>query len=333
MLPGSLRLVKHLCDHKIPIAVATSTPRETFRKKMEKKPELRELLKYVVCGDEVPEGKPAPDVFLAAAKLIGADPADCLVLEDAPSGVEGAKKAGMRVVVAPSLLDKAEYPVADEGCSAGVCESIPSLLAFNPETYGLPPFDDLVHPGVIPIDHPIIIKGTVVRGLGRGSKDLGIPTANVDSSSLAQTLAGAVTGIYSGWVSLADSETIPDASAGRSLDGDLLRLGVLGRFRDDSSLLAQALAEAVTGISSGWVSLANSESTAAVTGIYSGWVSLAYSETQLPNANAGRSRARDLLRQGVVGRFRDGESHENLQWSVWLFVHMLAKAVVGIYLG
>ena len=58
----------------------------------------------VVTSEDVPEGKPAPDVFLYAAELLGVKPADCLVLEDAPAGILGAQRAGMQVVAVPSPL-------------------------------------------------------------------------------------------------------------------------------------------------------------------------------------------------------------------------------------
>lgn len=58
----------------------------------------------VVTADDVVEGKPAPDVFLKAAKLLGVDPARCLVLEDAPSGILAAQRAGMQVIAVPSPL-------------------------------------------------------------------------------------------------------------------------------------------------------------------------------------------------------------------------------------
>jgi|LauGreSBDMM110SN_4_FD.fasta_scaffold39763_2 hypothetical protein len=63
-----------------------------------------------------------------------------------------------------------------DASSAGVCQLLPSLLAFDPSTLGLPPFDDLIH-GVTPMDTPIRIRGTVVKGFGRGSK----VTAGADS--------------------------------------------------------------------------------------------------------------------------------------------------------
>jgi riboflavin kinase len=50
-----------------------------------------------------------------------------------------------------------------------VVEVLPSLLAWDATRYGLPPFKDLVK-SVIPLDHPFYIKGTVVKGFGRGSK-------------------------------------------------------------------------------------------------------------------------------------------------------------------
>ena len=52
----------------------------------------------VVSADEVVRGKPAPDVFLAAAERLGVAPADCLVFEDGAAGVEAACAAGMRAV-------------------------------------------------------------------------------------------------------------------------------------------------------------------------------------------------------------------------------------------
>ena len=52
----------------------------------------------MVTADDVQRGKPAPDPYLLAAKRLGVAPADCLVIEDAPAGVEAAKAAGARVI-------------------------------------------------------------------------------------------------------------------------------------------------------------------------------------------------------------------------------------------
>jgi len=58
-----------------------------------------------VTGDEVANGKPAPDPYLAAAELIGVDPADCVAIEDSPTGVASALAAGCRTVAVPHVVD------------------------------------------------------------------------------------------------------------------------------------------------------------------------------------------------------------------------------------
>ncbi len=63
-----------------------------------------------------------------------------------------------------------------------------SLYDFAPEEYGLPAFEDRICGELVPVEPPWTLKGTVVKGFGRGSKELGIPTANLDSASL-QVLA------------------------------------------------------------------------------------------------------------------------------------------------
>ncbi|MFT3715149.1 MAG: HAD family phosphatase [Gordonia sp. (in: high G+C Gram-positive bacteria)] len=57
-----------------------------------------------VCGDEVETGKPAPDVYLRAAALAGADPRDCLAIEDSPTGSAAAHAAGVPTLVVPSAV-------------------------------------------------------------------------------------------------------------------------------------------------------------------------------------------------------------------------------------
>lgn len=74
-------------------------------------------------------------------------------------------------------------PSTHHHVAAGCVEVLPSLFDFQPERYGLQPFQDLVA-GLIPVDPPWCIKGEVVKGFGRGSRQLGIPTANLSSESL-----------------------------------------------------------------------------------------------------------------------------------------------------
>lgn len=95
--PGLERLLAHLLARGIPMAIATSGPAENVRHTLAETA-LAERLAVVVRGDEVPRGKPHPDIFLAAAERIGVAPAECLAFEDAPSGVAAARAAGMRCV-------------------------------------------------------------------------------------------------------------------------------------------------------------------------------------------------------------------------------------------
>lgn len=88
---------------KIPMAVASGGSRIVVEKTLQAVG-ISDWFDEVVTADDVTEGKPAPDVFLLAAKLLGVAPAKCLVFEDAPSGILGAQRAGMQVVAVPSPL-------------------------------------------------------------------------------------------------------------------------------------------------------------------------------------------------------------------------------------
>jgi beta-phosphoglucomutase len=68
---------------------------------------IRELIDAVVSADDVDQSKPHPETFLKCAELISVNPADCLVFEDAPKGVEAARNAGMDCIVI-TTLDQAE---------------------------------------------------------------------------------------------------------------------------------------------------------------------------------------------------------------------------------
>ncbi|GAV59582.1 HAD_2 domain-containing protein [Cephalotus follicularis] len=140
LMPGASRLIRHLHAKEVPIALATGSHRRHFELKTQKHGELFSLMHHVVLGDdpEVKQGKPSPDIFLAAAKRFEDGPVDphkALVFEDAPSGVLAAKNAKMSVVMVPDpRLDSSYHDTADQVLS--------SLLDFNPQQWGLPPFED-----------------------------------------------------------------------------------------------------------------------------------------------------------------------------------------------
>jgi beta-phosphoglucomutase family hydrolase len=85
----------------IPVSVASGGPREIVRHTLELM-HLRELFPVVVTPEDVAHGKPAPDMFLLAAKKMGVPAAECLVFEDAEPGIRAAEAAGMKWVRVPS---------------------------------------------------------------------------------------------------------------------------------------------------------------------------------------------------------------------------------------
>lgn len=88
---------------KVPMAVASGGTRMVIEKTLHVVG-ISDWFDEVVTADDVAEGKPAPDVFLAAARLLGVMPSKCLVLEDAPAGILAAQRAGMQVLAVPSPL-------------------------------------------------------------------------------------------------------------------------------------------------------------------------------------------------------------------------------------
>ena len=101
--PGVDELFAWLDAFGIARAVATSTRRARALAKLEQVA-LARRLDALVGGDEVARGKPAPDVFLAAAGRLGVPAAACVVLEDSDAGVLGALAAGMTPIMIPDLV-------------------------------------------------------------------------------------------------------------------------------------------------------------------------------------------------------------------------------------
>jgi len=86
-----------------PMAIASGGTRDIVNRSLELAG-IGALFKAVVTADDVVHGKPAPDMFLLAARLLGVDPTRCLVFEDAEPGIKAALAAGMKVVRVPSRV-------------------------------------------------------------------------------------------------------------------------------------------------------------------------------------------------------------------------------------
>jgi HAD superfamily hydrolase (TIGR01509 family) len=91
---------------KLPMAIATGGTRLVIEKTLQAVG-VSDLFEEVVTADDVVNGKPAPDIFLKAAQMLGVKPERCLVLEDAPAGVMAGQLAGMTVISIPAPLNYA----------------------------------------------------------------------------------------------------------------------------------------------------------------------------------------------------------------------------------
>ncbi|RTL36246.1 MAG: HAD family phosphatase [Candidatus Melainabacteria bacterium] len=99
-MPGVLNVLKKARELSLPCAVASSATLPTIELIVEKL-DIAAYFQTLTSGDEVPHGKPAPDVYLLAAKRIGVLPINCLVVEDSFNGVLAAKAAGMKCIAIP----------------------------------------------------------------------------------------------------------------------------------------------------------------------------------------------------------------------------------------
>jgi beta-phosphoglucomutase family hydrolase len=113
--PGVVNLLTSLKNSGIACAVGSSAPLENVEVVL-KGLKIDQFFQAVVYGLEVKEGKPSPDVFLTAARKLGVDPLDCLVIEDAVPGVKAAKNAGMVCIAVTNshpaeLLKEADFIV------------------------------------------------------------------------------------------------------------------------------------------------------------------------------------------------------------------------------
>lgn len=107
VLPGVSDLLRELRNRRVKLAVASSSRNASD---VLQRVGLADTFDAVVDGNDVPNSKPHPEVFERAARRIGLHPSECLAIEDAPAGVESARRAGMTVlgVGTPDKLPDAE---------------------------------------------------------------------------------------------------------------------------------------------------------------------------------------------------------------------------------
>ncbi|XP_023951393.2 pseudouridine-5'-phosphatase [Bicyclus anynana] len=139
LMPGAERLVEHLYNNGVPIAMATSSSQESVNMKMQNHQAFLKYFHHVTMGSSDPEvtkGKPDPAIFLVCASRFPdkPKPEDCLVLEDAVNGVKAACAANMQVVAVPD-------PRIDKKLLKNATLVLNSLEEFQPELFGLPAYE------------------------------------------------------------------------------------------------------------------------------------------------------------------------------------------------
>ncbi|MCL2440710.1 MAG: HAD family phosphatase [Treponema sp.] len=102
--PGLDFLLDKLYAANIPFGLATSSSKATAERNLEKAG-IIDKFSAITCGDEVENGKPAPDIFLLAAQRLGFAPSECVGLEDSPAGLKGLHAAGIRSIFIKDVID------------------------------------------------------------------------------------------------------------------------------------------------------------------------------------------------------------------------------------
>jgi HAD superfamily hydrolase (TIGR01509 family) len=108
MMPGAKELLDEVREAGVPSALVSSTHRNLMEYALDGIG--RDRLTTTVAGDEVAHTKPHPEPYLTAARLLDADPRQCVALEDSPNGTASATAAGCHVVAVPSVVPIADAP-------------------------------------------------------------------------------------------------------------------------------------------------------------------------------------------------------------------------------
>ena len=98
LIPGTVDLIRRLVQAHVPCAIGTSSTQKNLDCLFSRYRELKAFFRTCVTKEDLKRGKPDPEVFLIAAQRLGTPPSSCVVFEDAPLGIEAAKKGGMKAV-------------------------------------------------------------------------------------------------------------------------------------------------------------------------------------------------------------------------------------------
>jgi HAD superfamily hydrolase (TIGR01509 family) len=126
LMPGAVEAVRRLAA-RWPLGLASSSPPVLIETVLEAAG-LRPYIRVAMSTEQVPRGKPAPDIYLAVADRLGVDPSGCAAIEDSSNGLRSAAAAGLRVVAIPHP----KYP-PDTDALAAARLVLPTLSDLTPE--------------------------------------------------------------------------------------------------------------------------------------------------------------------------------------------------------
>jgi len=111
-LPGVIKLLNTIKQGSFKLGLASSAPKENIDL-VNSELDLQKYFDCIISGREVAESKPSPQIYLLAAQKLGAEPGDCVVIEDSPFGVKAAKTAGMRCLAVTNTHSEQDLQEAD----------------------------------------------------------------------------------------------------------------------------------------------------------------------------------------------------------------------------
>ena len=117
-LPGARQFVSECRNKRFKLALASSADRIKVEINLRETGLSHNSFQSIITGLDVKNKKPAPDIYLEAAKSLGVNPRECLVVEDAVSGIEAGKAAGCRCLAVTSSFDAELLKGADWICDS-----------------------------------------------------------------------------------------------------------------------------------------------------------------------------------------------------------------------
>jgi beta-phosphoglucomutase len=125
--PKALETIDELHRRGFKVALVTACALKNMQHSLDS--EQQAHFDFIITGDEVPRAKPFPDPYLTAARQLGLDPEECIVVENAPLGIEAAHNAGMRCVAIETTLGK-EYLASADRVLQNIADllNLPSLI-------------------------------------------------------------------------------------------------------------------------------------------------------------------------------------------------------------